>query len=289
MKIDVKLMDTEDRISRYVEENPIEIYIDYRDELSTDQVSKILEGKADEVREQIEMDAFSFGIDDMSYYKENMAEELDISAEAIDKWFESEDGFYPSYCLTDHDWSRLLKNTSVYISAIVDDATWCFNNWAYGQPIEYRDFKVALKLLGVNPKEFMETKTGGGNTTGDGSFKGWWPDMPNREPKVNIKDLFDQMLVLYDGEMTFLLGDLEEVIEVLSSDSKEITFKKGTPVVMYNWGVGSGIVDIELTADLTIKRNMVEFRNDKDFRYGIQECYGFYHNYWEEGSVQNGK
>ena len=274
-----------EKLSKYVEDNPQEIYIDYRDELSNEQVNEILEGKADEVRDQIEEDAYGWD-NDYSYYWEQCTEDTGISKEEIDKWLE-EDGFYPSQVLTDSGWRQLIGNTSVYITATVWDAEWNFNNWAYGGPVNYSDVKESLKILGVNPLDFKNLRSGGSMSGGD-RLKGWFPDMPNREAKVNVKDLWDNMIVLYDGVLNFCLGDLEEVMDVIAGDSKNLTFKKGTNVVMYDFGNGAGITEVELTEDVTIPRKKVEFRNDNDSKYGIQACYGFMHGYWREGSVQNG-
>lgn len=290
MDIAVKLMDTEDRIARYIEDNPLEVYVDYRDELSDKQMEQVLAGNSDEVRCDIEMnyDTYSEG-EELSYYKDEMSTALDISIEDIDRWFDGPDSFYPGYNLDDHDWSRLLRNSKTYITATVEEACWNFNNWAYGYPLEYGDVKEALKLLNVNPKEFRDLATGGSMTSGPGKVKGYFPNMPQREAAVDIKDLYDNMCSLYDGQMSFCLADLEEAAEVGSSDSKNIVFKKGTNVVMYNFGCGAGITEVELIKDVTIPRKMVDIDLDSSYAYGIQDCYGFTHDYWEKGGIQNGK
>ncbi len=113
--------------------------------------------------------------------------------------------------------------------------------------------------------------------------------MPQREPKVDTQELWDNMCVLYNGVMHFCLGDLENVAEVLSNNSKNITFKKGTNVVFYDRGNGAGITETQLTGDVTIQRKMVEFSNDTNNSYGVQACYGFTNNYWTEGSIQDEK
>ena len=77
-------------------------------------------------------------------------------------------------------------------------------------------------------------------------------------------------------------------MDVMASDSKEVVIRKGTNLVMYEYGGGAGITEVELKEDLVVKRKDIEFRNDKDFRYGVQACYGFTQSYWNEGSVQNG-
>lgn len=275
-----------EKMAEYVERHPKEVYIDYRDELTTEQVTQILEGKGNNVRWKIEEDAQWYD-DDMSFYWQEMCDELGCEQEDIDKWLEN-DGFYPDYEVTENDWKRLLRNTTVYITATVWDAEWNFGNWAYGGPVNYSDVKETLKILGVNPFEFKQLKVGGSMSGGD-QLKGWFPDMPNREPKINPQDLWDNMIVLYDGVLNFCLGDLENIMEVLSEDPKYITFKKGTNIVMYDFANGAGITDTTLTEDLTIPRKMIEFRNDADNKYGIQECYGFVHSYWAEGEINGSK
>lgn len=289
MKVHVRVKHIEDKMQEYVENNPEEIYIDYRDELSSKQIDEILAGKADEVRDQIEEDySMNSSGEEFASYWERMCGELDCTMEDVSDWLEG-DGAYPWFALDDHGWKQLIRNTKVCITGTIWDAEWNFNNWAYGGPVNYSDVKNSLKVLGINPLEFKNLMSGGSNTSGDGKLKGWFPDMPDREAKVNIKDLWDNMIVLYDGVLNFCLGDLENIAEVLKGDSKNITFKAGTNVVMYNFGNGAGITEVKLTGDVTIPRKMVEFRNDSSNKYGIQECYGFVHSYWEEGGIKNEK
>lgn len=288
-KIHVRVKTIEDKIAEYVENNGIEIYVDYNDSLSEAQVDSILEGKAYEVRDEIEMeyDRYSDGVD-LQYYWEECREATGASQEDIDGWLEK-DGFYPSDGLSDYDWKKLLNYTHVNIVGIVWDAEFNFNNWAYAGPVNYSDVKESLKILGVNPLDFKRHLTGGSMTSGPGKLRGYFPDMPNRVPKVEVKDLYDNMCSLYDGVMHFCFGDLEEIAEVLASDSKNVTIKKGTNVVFYDRGNGAGITEVELIGDITIPRKMLEFRNDTSNSYGVQACYGFTNNYWTEGHIHNAK
>ena len=64
MNVHVRVQTIEDKMAEFVENNPIDIYIDYNDELSKEQVNAILEGKADDVRADIEME---YQYDDYSY------------------------------------------------------------------------------------------------------------------------------------------------------------------------------------------------------------------------------
>lgn len=284
--IHVRVTTIEDKIAEYVENHPEEIYIDHSDELSGDQIDKVLAGKADEVRWEVEDNAYRFS-DDLDYYWEQCREETGASQDDIDDWL-ADEGFYPSYVLTDYDWVRLLRNTTVTISAIVPEAEWNFSNWAYGQPIEYSELRESLKVLGIDPYVFREIKTGGSRTMGEGLFKGYFPKMPNRVPKIDPQELYDNMCVLYDGMLNFCLGDLENIAEVMSAKSKYLVFKKGTNIVMYDRLNGAGITEATLTEDLKIRRELVEFHNDTNNTYGIQSCYGFTQSYWKEGEVQNG-
>lgn len=274
-----------DKIEDYIYNNPIEIYIDYRDELSEDQVDKILEGKADEVIMEIEDYANHCSEPgEYDYYWEELKSELNCTQEDIDAYLE--DGAYPSYWLTERDFSRLMSNTQAYIH-VSTDIDFNLSDLAYGRPLEYRDVKDTLKLLDINPMEFRKYYEE--NFNGNYKIKGYFPNMPQRKPKVNYKDLWDQLICLYDGVVCFLLGDLEEAMQVAESDSKYITITKGTEVVMYDFGGGAGILETELEEDLVMRRKDVEIRNDKSFRYGIQNCYGFVNEVWTKGGIRNGK
>jgi hypothetical protein len=276
-----------EKMADYVERHPYEIYVDYNDELSKEQVTQILDGKSIEVRWEIE-DADSMYENDYSYYWETMCGELGCTMEDVEKWLSEDDGFYPSHEMSEHEWKKLLDNTSVCITATVWDAEWNFGNWAYNGPVNYADVKETLKILGINPLEFKQIKVGGSMSGGD-QLRGWFPDMPNREPKVDPKELWNNMIVLYDGVLNFCLGDLSNIAEALEDDPKYLTFTKGTNIVMYDFGNGAGITETQLTGDVKIPRKMVEFRNDADNQYGIQECYGFVHSYWKEGCVYGSK
>lgn len=274
-----------DKIISYIENNGIEIYVDYRDELSEEDVERILEGKADEVRWEIEENCFHDEVPD--YYWDDLCEEVGITQEQLELFKESEDMLWPSWYLDDHGWNRLVGNTSVNIVGIMWDCNWDFYDWAYGGPLYYRDVKESLRVLGVNPKDLLKRIHDGEAY----KAKGWFPDMPDRVPAVNVDDLLNNMIVLYNGVMHFCLGDLADVMDVVSSDSKTVVIKKGTNVVMYDRMNGAGITDLPLTRDITVERSLIEFRNDSDRSngYGVQACYGFTQSYWNEGSIQNGK
>lgn len=286
MEKTIKLSTEEcDKIISYIENNGIEIYVDYRDELSEEDVEKILEGKADEVRWEIEENCFHDEVPD--YYWDDLCEEVGITEEQLELYKQSDEMFWPSYYLDDHGWNQLIGNTNVNIVGIVWHAEWNFNNWAYSGPVHYSDVKDSLRILNINPKEFYEKLRGGSMTSGPGKLKGWFPDMPQRKAAVDVNELYDNMCSLYDGVLHFCFGDLADIMDVVSSNSKDLIVKKGTNVVFYDRGNGAGITEVELQEDVTIRRKDIEFRNDTNNRYGVQACYGFSQSYWNEGSVQN--
>lgn len=272
-------------IARYIESNPLECYVDYNDELSDDLVDMLLKGKKQDVIWKIE-DMYYDSTGDLEWYWQELIEEVGCTREQLDEWL-STDGFYPSHEMSDGNFSRLLNNTTSYITATLWDADYNFYNWAYGYPLTYSDVKETLRLLNINPREFKELVCGG-STSGVGKIKGWFPDLPERQPCVDVKELWQNMLTLYDGVMNFLLGDLANVSEVLADNPEQITFKAGTNIVMYNFTSGAGITETKLIRDLTLPRKIIDFRNDKPNTYGIQSCYGFTNNYWREGEISNG-
>ena len=275
------------KFSEYVENNSNEIFVDYNDSLSSEQVTQILEGKAEDVRFDIEDNAANC-MDRDDYYWTKMREDLGVERWEIEEWLSSEEGFWPSTVLDDYEWKKLLSNTSVEITATVWDAEWNFYNWAYGGPVNYSDVKESLRILGINPLDFKKAFDDSSVSLGGSHrLRGYFPDMPNRKPAVDVNELHGNMIVLYDGVLNFCLGDLAQVAEVASGETKNITFKAGTNVVMYDFGSGAGITEVQLKEDVTIPRKKVEFKNNNESRYRIQSCYGFVHSYWKEGSVQN--
>jgi hypothetical protein len=49
------------------------------------------------------------------------------------------------------------------------------------RPITYQVFRDLFKLLGINPFEFRKLS--------DGKVAGYFPDLPEREPKANVEEL----------------------------------------------------------------------------------------------------
>lgn len=283
MKIHVKVKTIEDKIEQYVDNHQLDIYVDRDDGLTEEQVEMLLKGDKDGAMFDIEEWANNNPWDgEFDSYWEQCRKETGASQDDIDDWLDG-DGHYPYYSLGDYEWKQFLRNTNVKIEAVLWDANFNVNNWAYGYPVSYSDVKDTLKLLGINPKDFKENVRGGSMTAGDGKLKGYFPDMPSRVPKIALKDLFDGMCSLYDGAVVFCLGDLENVSEALLDDPKNITFKKGTNVVIYEFAGGAGISDFPLIEDLTVPRKQVSFQVSG--KYGIQDCYGFVSSYWEEGSI----
>ncbi len=283
-KVHVRVATIEEKMYQYVEDHPVEIYIDYNDELSEEQVTMLLEGRKDDCLMDIEDWANNTTYEGQyEEYWEEMGVELNITKEDVEDWLSTGDGIYPSYYLDDHGWRQLLRNTNAKIEGVMWDTNFNMNNWAYGYPVTYSDVKDTLKLFGINPKDFHDNVKGGSMTSGEGKLKGWFPDMPDRVPKIKLNDIFDGMCSLYDGVVVFALGDLENVAEVLGDDPKNITIRKGTNVVIYEFAGGAGITDFPLIEDIVIPRKQIDFRTSG--KYGLQDCYGFTNSYWQEGSI----
>ena len=49
--------------------------------------------------------------------------------------------------------------------------------------IHYEAFAELFKHLGINPYEFYKLS--------EGRVEGWFPDLPEREPKVDVKEFAD--------------------------------------------------------------------------------------------------
>lgn len=265
-----------DKFAEYVENTPYEIYIDYRDELSQEQVTEILAGNKLDVIDEIEDSYFSQMEFDDIYWKE-MAENLDVGVSEVEEWLQN-DGYYPTHTLDDYDFSRLMRGTRTEIAAIATNAEYNFESWAYGNPVNYSDVRYTLKVLGINPLEFKNKFETQGHR-----FKGWFPDLKNRVAKVCIDDLEPQGL--FNGTLVFCLGNLENVVDVLDQNKKKVTFKAGTNIVIYDYLNGAGITETELLEDVEMERRDITFRNDNDSTYGIESCYGFGNNFWAKGEM----
>ncbi len=270
-------------IERYLTRFPFEIFVDYSDELSAQEVDDIVENGVhlDEIRSSIEELAADYSHESLGYYCDVLCEELDIDRAIVQQYFD-ENG-YPCQILTDSGLSQIIGNTGVCVTATVNssqDFALRLGESAYGAPVSYDDVREVTDLFDINPRELWAELNEALEVTPASS----WPSLPSRRnPAISSKDLVNNICTLYDAAPMFLLGDLAEVIDALASD--KVTIKSGTNVVFGNTWIGATTSEVELLRDLTVERSRLTFANDLTTTYGLQDICGYVSSYWTDGHI----
>ena len=266
-----------DRCTAYVESHSIEIYVDYRDELTAEQIGQILEGAAegpdkglealDAVEEEITENA---RLNDDYYlgdYFETMAADLGCDVEDVDDWRENDpDMFYPSYWT---DMTRWLRNSCAHITAKLLDADGERVSLPFGYASEWEpdnpDVAYFCQVLGVNPSSLAVA------VRADNVL-----DFENRrdrtDPAIDVDMLRTNLCVNYDGVVCFMLDDPASVVEALGAET--VVLVRGTTLLVYDYFQGAGITEAILLRDVEIPRSRLSFDVDNGNHYGIDSCYG---------------
>jgi hypothetical protein len=235
-----------DQINEYVENNPIEIYVDYNWEFSPDDVTSILNNvnNMGDIISDIESNycQYNDGTEYDEYFKEmieKIGDQLEIGFEQLESLRDLGLIEYPYFQISQSGVNTIISNTNCHIQAILGDSI---------------DISEGLETFFERiPSEYVDSKL--------------------------IDETNDGISTL--GQITFLLNDLASVIDCLESDSPTVTFKAGTSIFVYNYFEGCGVFDTVLIKDLTVNRNDISLFNDDQDRYGINSCYGLTETPWE--------
>jgi hypothetical protein len=277
-----------DRCRGYVEEHAIEIYPDYHDKLSAEQIRSVLEGYSEspdkglEALDAIECEISRYAMcNNMDYYLplyfEEMADALDVDPEAIDDWRNNDpDMFYPSFWTDIHAW---LRNSEAHITAKLLDADGNRVVLPFGYASEWdpdnEDVDYFCEALGLNPRRLAEAI--------HAEQAPMFEDRTERtDPAINATELLTNLCVRYDGVVCFMLDDPASVVKALQAES--VTLTRGTTLIVYDYFQGAGITEAILLRDVTLPRGRLSFDVDNDNRYGIDSCYGGRTD-WGAGSV----
>jgi hypothetical protein len=228
-----------DKVAEYVENNPIEIHLDYSNDLDKSDITRLLNDGSDVLGDIISEIEYSYvqylDGSDYSYYFDQVSETLEIDRDQIETMLDDGDVNYP-YCQVMNP-DALISNTDCHLQAILGDS-----------------IEVSKSLEGfyeLIPAEYVDVSK------------------------------LDETEYVNTGQITFLLNDLEGVLQVLESDCQTVTFKSGTWIFVHNYFEGSGEIETQLVKDLTVPKTAVSFYNDDDDSYGINSTYGLVETCWE--------
>ena len=282
----------------------IEVYWDYRDELSDEHKSQILAGKIDEVETELWEHNMDNNYDlEMERIKE-VCEEFKTEFEA--EIFEGEDfewdeiksemrDEFLDYLAVDMNMKDLLRKSSVNVRIELHSNYDCMNShWLESQsPFEmdsyFGDMVKALKMNPAKVKKMLIEK----NMKTAGKFR----DNKSKNEMVSYSDLWQEMensscganLLTFVGKL-----DLSEFIG--GGKPNKIKIPKGNNCGIFSSFQGGGsVIEMELLRDVTIDleaHGKTKYDNfemisdgDKDGGYSIDRVYGVTSSFWG-GNIQ---
>ena len=281
-----------------LEDSTNEIYWDYNDELSDEQINKILNGKKDDVQEEIWENNIDYGTDnEFNIIKEALSSlniELDNDVEIWDlrDWYSD---YVPGL---DINLSSLMRNITPSLRIIMFTNYDCLPSHYmhdYGNGYTYDDYlKDIIDLFNLNPalvkKEMLAHNW---------DVKGSWPNKKNRNGKEYVK--YSDFIIELENNLGcslinfFGTTDLDDFLN--NQNIKEITITKGSYAGLLDHSQGGGSVwEMKILRDLTIKLdvpytkdkckyNTFELVTDEDngYGYGANEIAGVSSDFWKAG------
>jgi len=229
---------------KWLDEQVIEMDWGYDGQLSSEQIDLILDGKTNEVDDDLWEENHEYIWESEQYLLAEAAEDFDVDKDELE----------PTMAI-DMNLARLARNTNGYTGLdlnIEHDQYW----------ETYEDVEGELEELGINPHDVDEG----------------WPDIPDRDPLVTIKSLWELWVnCCYTGGYVALLN-CGEVLESLFKGEKLSVLERGANLTIYNFWNGSGSMIESTIRDHKIDPK--EIYNDGAMKYGIQSCYGLGSSEW---------
>ena len=231
----------------YLEANKMEMYFDYRDELSVEQAQKIINGELFEVQDEIWENSLDY-ICNMEFEQiKNMKNEIDGLDEIEDSELREE---FLDYLGVDTNMKQLLNNTTVRMRIVLHS--------------NYEGF-LALEREGMK----------------NDYIKQIYKLLKNN---VNQKSFEDEVLnsMMYTQFIFYGNVNLGDIYEYNFKDWKKITIQPNCMCGLFDTWNGSGsILEVKLNKPITIKRQHGETKYDdvsilidEANKYSVEEVYG---------------
>jgi len=290
-----KFKESMDKLKKELEEGEQpEIYWDYRDELSEDQIIKIMENRnCDDLYESIwenssdhiydiEMEYIK---DKMSWYDDEIEEEFDTE-DPGDYYEEIIEEFDLRSCVgVDYNIKSLFGNIPVRIPVYSNydcmNSHWLTSQEGYGYEDHY--FGAFVDALNLNPtkveKVLIEAEV---NVCGE------WPNLKDRNGKeyVSYEGLMQELENSCGGANLLVFLGMLDLYKWITTETTEITIPKGNNCGLFDNFSGSGsVLEMKLIRDMTIdlnKHGETEYdhfgmRFDKaGAGYGVLQVYSAY-------------
>lgn len=273
---------------------PLEIYWDYRDELSSEQIAKIIEGNECEVEEDI----WSMNQDHIweleserlkeAFENVNTDDTLDYEDVRDELRDELLDYLYVDTNLKDLISRAGAINVRVEMLSNYD----CINSHHFetygGGGYEYQDsyFGDMVDALNLNPKKVKQMLIEKGIET-----FGSWRNKPYRDGKeyVSYEDFWQELENSCCGANLLTFMGTIDLTDYLNRDKEvvKVTVPKGNFCGLYSSFQGGGsVLEMELKKDFTVKldtKNYFGYRMELDensFGYSISDVYGMSQSGW---------
>jgi hypothetical protein len=257
-----------------------DLYVDYQDQLSDDQILKIC--KADN-----KMDAFYDELEefvrDSTWYAED-----EVLAIVKDNWDEEEYGGFIQFqdAITDYlreivyfnfNYNHFLSQ-DVYVNVLVDTGDsnydYTLNNFASYNASNDEEIDEESSILWLvrqqgYTKEQLENAAWNGEYGGSKFLKSVHTELVNVSTHMNALAFFVTMT-------------LQEYIDF--SDSKQsLILGKDTSCGLYDcWNGAGGCLEIKLEKDVVIPHEYIEAHIDGTRGYSIDEIYGMMNSFWTD-------
>lgn len=284
----------EQELIKLDKDSPLEIWWDYRDELSDEHIAKIIAGDSWEVEEEIwEMNTdhiYDLGMQRLEEAFDNVNEDEDLDFEELKYDLRDELLEYLQVDVNLKDLIDRVGDVNVRIEMLSNYD--CINSHHFetygGGGYEYVDsyFGDMVDALNLNPKKVKQIlKEKEVNTFGR------WRDKPSRNGNELVSyDEFWQELensICGANLLTFMATiDLNKYLEN-RDEIKEVTIPKGNFCGLYSSMQGGGsVLEMELQRDFTVKLETKDYfgyrmvLDNDDCGYSIHEVYGMHQSAW---------
>lgn len=286
-------------MQEWLDDNPAQMYWNYDDRITTDQIDLLLEGKSWEAIEETEewirhddgvqtnedaqvkecLGAFIDRLLDRANTNNNGPdiEEDDIDIDELIDALEL-------YGRTDIDFDTLVQQTSVRLTLDLEVEI------PY-KPHDYDEYEEILDFFNINPRTLYTIING---PSFDWPDEEPWPNKPERDNNEYVKpaEVFESMNnFFYSGMYVALLGGytdlltLSYALEEAEEDGKslQITIPRGAMIIEHDYMNGAGGLGFRLIKDMTItlvKDN--QLARDGRYSYGVDAVHGFVEEVWDQ-------
>lgn len=251
-------------IQAYLDRDPVDLTWDWREGLGAEDVTLILQGKTDEVIDEIYENSIEYVFECEKTALQNAADEFDLykKGEDIDDILEEMYGLFS--VPIEIDLHRLIRNTDAYINVRLPVEHTVYWEW-------YDEVRDELAWWGVNPiamKSYFSIKDR------------WYPCPSRNSPKIDPGQMAEVWANSFYGGYWYALLDASTTLE-LALDGKlkgKMLLKKGARVMIHDYWNGASSTDALTLADIVVDTEWVY--NDGKDHYGIQSCCGMVTDAW---------